>query len=42
MGSQYFARIKIGLNFEEKKQQNAFQIAENFTGKAQRYPYVEK
>jgi CDP-paratose 2-epimerase len=41
MGSQYFARIKIGLNFEEKKQQNAFQIAENFTGKAQRYPYVE-
>ena len=39
MGSQYFARIKIGLNFEEKKQQNAFQIAENFTGKAQRYPY---
>ena len=41
MESQYFARIKIGLNFEEKKQQNAFQIAENFTGKAQRYPYVE-
>jgi hypothetical protein len=41
MGSQYFARIKIGLNFEEKKQQNAFQIAENFTGRAQRYPYVE-
>jgi len=30
MGSQYFARIKIGLNFEEKKQQNAFQIAEKF------------